>query len=74
MSQLKCPTCGKAREGFEAPAAHLPFCSARCKQADMGKWFGGFYTVSRPLEASDEIDLFQLDEEEHGTAEREFPN
>jgi len=33
-----CPICGK-------PAAdeHRPFCSARCKLIDLGRWLGGNY-------------------------------
>jgi endogenous inhibitor of DNA gyrase (YacG/DUF329 family) len=31
-----CPTCGKA---FDRTASRsLPFCSARCKQIDLGRW------------------------------------
>ncbi len=29
------------------------FCSDRCKMADLGKWFGGDYTISRPLTERD---------------------
>lgn len=35
-----CPICGKA-----AAAAHDPFCSARCKQVDLGRWLNGTYRV-----------------------------
>ncbi|MCG3196383.1 MAG: hypothetical protein GHCLOJNM_00856 [bacterium] len=40
----------------------------------MGKWFGGFYSVSRPLEGRDEIDLIEPDEEEHGAADPQYRN
>ena len=49
-----CPICKKpvARDG-----AAFPFCSPRCKTIDLGKWLGGSYVISRPVEQSD------LDEE-----------
>ena len=35
-----CPICGKP------PAqAHAPFCSARCRQVDLGRWLIGRYVV-----------------------------
>jgi uncharacterized protein len=39
----KCPICGK-------PAEHRfrPFCSRRCADVDLHRWFSGSYTV--PLE------------------------
>ncbi|NUN95198.1 MAG: DNA gyrase inhibitor YacG [Candidatus Omnitrophica bacterium] len=74
MSPMKCPICGRSRDEFESPASYLPFCSLRCRQTDMGKWFGGFYSVSRPLEGRDEIDLIEPDEEEHGAADPQYRN
>lgn len=45
-----CPIC-------EKPVAvdddFFPFCSKRCRQVDLGKWLGGDYIISRPLEQSD---------------------
>lgn len=49
-----CPTCRKAALP-EAPA--FPFCSARCRTIDLGRWIDESYRVSRPLEEAD------LDEE-----------
>ncbi len=40
-----CPICegeSKARADNE----HFPFCSKRCKQEDLGKWFGGNYSMA----------------------------
>lgn len=36
-----CPTCGKA--GVEDSR---PFCSARCANLDLGRWFNGSYVFS----------------------------
>jgi len=32
---------------------HFPFCSARCRRADLAKWFNGDFVISRPVEESD---------------------
>lgn len=36
----QCPICGNARA-----AAHRPFCSQRCQDRDLARWFGGAYAV-----------------------------
>jgi tRNA threonylcarbamoyladenosine biosynthesis protein TsaE len=47
---LKCPTMGV----WVSPLAEFwPFSSQRAKMADLGKWFSGGYTLSRPLEDDD---------------------
>ena len=35
-----CPLCGKPRA-----QRFRPFCSARCRDVDLGRWFGEVYTV-----------------------------
>lgn len=35
-----CPICGKSRA-----AEWRPFCSKRCADVDLGRWFGGCYAV-----------------------------
>jgi hypothetical protein len=35
-----CPICNKPAE-----KAYRPFCSKRCADADLGKWFSGAYAV-----------------------------
>src|SRR5262249_46476472 len=49
-SGAPCPVCGKAVEPGDAQA---PFCSPRCRSADLGRWLGERYRVSRPLAADD---------------------
>ncbi len=45
-----CPIChAKVNAGMET----YPFCSKRCRLVDLGQWFSGSYTVSRPLETED---------------------
>lgn len=45
-----CRTCGNA---MSAHAPDGPFCSERCRLADLGKWFTGAYRISRPIEQRD---------------------
>ena len=35
-----CPICKKPSE-----VAHHPFCSNRCKDVDLGRWFTGSYAI-----------------------------
>jgi endogenous inhibitor of DNA gyrase (YacG/DUF329 family) len=41
-----CPTCGKP-----AVEAHRPFCSKRCADVDLQRWFSGRYAI--PIVADD---------------------
>lgn len=44
-----CPICGKP----SAPATR-PFCSRRCAEIDLGRWFSGAYRVPGPPPELDE--------------------
>ncbi len=46
-----CPICQKP-----VTAEHKPFCSARCREVDLGKWFTGSYAVAA-------VELDDVDEE-----------
>ena len=49
MTQPACPICKKPRE-----EAFKPFCSKRCADVDLGRWFGGRYAIpGRPDESED---------------------
>ena len=37
----KCPICGAPRT-----PEHRPFCSRRCANIDLGRWFSGTYAVA----------------------------
>lgn len=39
--QVRCPICGKP-----AAEAYRPFCSKRCADIDLAKWFSGSYAVA----------------------------
>lgn len=51
-SESRCPVC---RGRTEASSPTFPFCSSRCRMADLGRWFGGAYRVSRPIESDEEL-------------------
>ena len=46
----ECRICGS---DIPPESEYYPFCSARCRQVDLGKWFGGEYKVSREIKDSD---------------------
>lgn len=50
-----CPTCGKRGEhsAKHTERGAWPFCSERCRNADLYKWFAGTYTLSRAAEEED---------------------
>ena len=56
---MLCPSCRKVvpRAAGLRPTS-FPFCSDRCKMADLGRWFAEEYVVPRPLgpEDGDAID------------------
>ncbi|WP_308911266.1 DNA gyrase inhibitor YacG [Pseudokordiimonas caeni] len=55
MAQGKCPECGKP-----AVDTYRPFCSKRCADLDLGKWFNEDYV----LPASQDIDQGMEDDNE----------
>jgi hypothetical protein len=40
-----CPICGKPVAADRAAQRFRPFCSARCAEIDLGRWFGETYRV-----------------------------
>jgi uncharacterized protein len=52
--EVACPTCGK-RAAFTAENPHRPFCSERCRVADLGGWASESYRVpGKPAEGDDD--------------------
>jgi uncharacterized protein len=47
----RCPICGRPRV-----QKYRPFCSARCRDVDLGRWFGEVYTVPAVEPGYDEDD------------------
>lgn len=54
-----CPICKTILPS--ANVAAFPFCSERCRMVDLGNWLDGKYTVSRPLQATDEEEHLPTD-------------
>jgi len=55
----RCPQCGKP-----AKVETAPFCSARCQQVDLHRWFTGAYAV--PAQEEDRFDGEEGEEEAEG--------
>lgn len=51
--RFTCPTCHKALEGTRAEYPALPFCSPRCRSADLGNWLNESYRISAPASEED---------------------
>jgi len=49
----KCPTCGRVIEDAAAAAPTRPFCSERCRTADLGGWLDGAYRIGSPIREED---------------------
>ncbi len=46
-----CPTCKKPTDRATEP---FPFCSPRCRMADLGKWLAGEYRVPVKVEEDED--------------------
>jgi hypothetical protein len=46
----RCRHCGRP---IDTSDAYFPFCSTRCRTADLAKWADETYVISRPIEQSD---------------------
>ena len=47
-----CPICGNA---VKPASRDLPFCSKRCRLADLGRWMDERYRISREMSSDDEL-------------------
>lgn len=52
----RCPVCGRSLDG---EVEILPFCSPRCRDVDLGKWFLERYRVSRALDPGEDQEELQ---------------
>lgn len=53
----KCPICGRETDDEK----YRPFCSKRCADIDLGRWFNGSYNI--PATELDEQDYEELEKE-----------
>lgn len=52
----KCPICHKVFTDEK----YVPFCSKRCADVDLGRWFNGSYAVaSEDLDEMETIELYE---------------
>jgi len=58
--KLRCPICKKATKAADP---EFPFCSARCRQIDLGKWASGGYVISSP-DADEAVRQDSLEDED----------
>jgi endogenous inhibitor of DNA gyrase (YacG/DUF329 family) len=49
----KCPTCGRQLADADEVRGFRPFCSERCRAADLGKWLDGGYRIESPISEED---------------------
>ncbi|MBB65563.1 MAG: DNA gyrase inhibitor YacG [Waddliaceae bacterium] len=50
MQKIQCPSCQKVTE---ETSKFKPFCSKRCREADLLGWLNGEYVISRPITEED---------------------
>lgn len=53
VRRAACRTCGTS---FDPTLSTYPFCSERCRMADLGGWFSERYRTSRDVEEDDELE------------------
>ena len=51
---FKCPLCKAILPSKTLPS--FPFCSDRCKLLDLNNWLSGNYTLSRPIDPTDNLE------------------
>ena len=49
--RITCPICKTVLENVPDDHEPRPFCSPRCKLADLGHWLGESYRISSPIES-----------------------
>jgi endogenous inhibitor of DNA gyrase (YacG/DUF329 family) len=53
----RCPICQAEVPSRRPENPAFPFCSARCRTVDLGRWIGGSYSIPVRDEAPTEEDL-----------------
>lgn len=51
--RIVCPMCNRVLESAPDDFPPRPFCSPRCKLADLGNWLDQTYRVSEPVTDTD---------------------
>jgi endogenous inhibitor of DNA gyrase (YacG/DUF329 family) len=53
QTEAKTTACRRCGRLIAESGEHYPFCSDRCRMADLNSWFDGDYKVSRDIKDSD---------------------
>jgi len=51
--RMLCPTCKRPLDGRAEAAPFRPFCSERCRTADLGSWLDAAYRISSSVSEED---------------------
>jgi hypothetical protein len=62
MSQRRCPTCERLFDSEQSPA--LPFCSVRCRLADLNRWLTEGHSLPYERPEEDEAQPRSRDEDQ----------
>ncbi len=57
VKEHKCPICSQITDNEK----YKPFCSKRCADIDLGRWFDGAYAIA--AQEMDEADYEELEQE-----------
>jgi len=69
VPSIPCRKCGKKlKAGGTACNAFFPFCSERCRNADLSGWVNGEYAVEAPPTSQQDVDALieRLEQEQAG--------
>jgi uncharacterized protein len=61
--ELKCPICKKPTDS--ETDAEFPFCTARCREHDLGNWAMEKYKVAAPMMDESELEEIEGNEPTH---------
>ena len=54
--KIQCPICKTVIENAPDHFEFRPFCSQRCKLADLDNWLSGAYRISSPLRPGEAVE------------------
>lgn len=53
VTRASCPICKAEIDAERGKEPYRPFCSQRCKLADLDNWLSGAYRISTPIQPTD---------------------
>lgn len=62
MLSVRCPICDRVMQGQPREWPQFPFCSARCRLIDLGRWLNESYHVPQEVESEPPLDEGRSDE------------